>query len=166
MSTDDREPSYGAAAMRHLKVHAFGEWALAKFMMEPWRTDFPVAEAFARLRELGLLRFSWDEIELTPEQDAEAIKWAGTPEREAEARTRARARIHVDRVLMRTKDTGRQIRMCLAGGDIVFQRKDGLPVLNEDVMAALLMDERGQLNIVLDRKRFEFTIRWECDSSD
>lgn len=166
MNTDDREPSYGPSAVRFNLLANLGAWLLGEFLLEPWRTTFRTDVAFARLREIGLLRYSWDEFKLTPEQDAAAIKWAGTPEREDMARVRARARLHVDQVLMRTKDTSHQVRMCISRGDITFQRKDGGPVLDDDVMAAWLMEERGQLNIVLARGRFEFTIRWECDSSD
>jgi hypothetical protein len=54
---------------------------------------------------------------------------------------------------------------CMSSGTIVFERKDGNSITDDDV-SAILVIERGQVNRIAKRTDRSATVYWLCDSSD
>lgn len=77
----------------------------------------------------------------------------------------AKASIYIEHNLLAVKDDGGVIGNCCSAGTIVYVRKDGGNIMDDDITALLLIN-RGQENGVRKRTDKEVTIYWLCDSSD
>src|SRR3989304_8000860 len=86
-------------------------------------------------------------------------KWAN------EAVRAYKAGIYIDQELVKVSDGGSVVGRCCSEGNLVYQRKDGGGITDDDV-TALLAINRGQINNVRTRTAKEVTIYWLCDSSD
>lgn len=76
-----------------------------------------------------------------------------------------KAKKYIEEHLALVSDSAHSCGSCCNNGTLVFARKDGGVVTDDDIKALLIID-RGQENRVQKREALTVTIYWLCDSSD
>lgn len=110
---------------------------------------------------------AYEQIELTPEQHAQAVQYREHESAETQQHwlNQKKIQVYVERHLERIEERGRSSRsMCYERATTVYRRRDQQPISQDDLAA--LSDRRvGQTNrasICPDLATIEFS--WQCDS--